>query len=935
MVNQESLFVSPAELPALRLVTEPDAADAAGREAFRRLLKPRLMEMLAAIKLDHVYHRGEGDSLFYYGPRGEEIEVLDLLGGFGASLFGHNHPELVAALRKALDDKRPFNAQASARSRAGLLAQRLSDLVGKVTGRSYVATLASSGTEAVEAAMKHAELEAWERKQAAIRRALEVIARIRAGLRDGKLAFAAEQRAQAAERLGLAPGGEGVDFDAIAAALEARTKQAFERPAITLAIAGAFHGKTAGALKLTHNAEYRYAWARWGSAAFLPRGDVSELHARLAQAKVEYLELVITLDRVELSTRAFHNIAACIVEPIQGEGGINEVSAEYLGELRKAADDGGFPLIIDEIQSGLGRTGELLASAPSGVRGDYYLFSKALGGGLTKVSALLVDRARYLKDFGYLHTSTFADDDLSASVALAALDLIERDDGALARRCRDKGEYLLGRLRALQARYPGQLRDVRGRGLLVGIELQPQLRSPSPFIRVMSEQRLLSFFVAGYLLNEARIRVLPALSSHSTIRIEPSADISLAALDRACDALEQVLIALRDNDAVALSGFAVRHRPAVTEVRDVREPVDYANAGFGGKQPRPADAEPIAFIVHYMLPEDLGVFDPAFTRFSPEECADFIDRTRGLIKPFIGDRRIVRSITGASVDLSIIGVPFSAKQAVTAMRNRDADWALRAVKDAVTFARDLGCTNVGLGGFTSIVSNSCTSLAVDHIAITSGNSLTVAGAIDALLAAASRMTVRKRKLGVVGATGNIGAMLAEVCADAVDELVLIGRPGALGRLERLAQRVKIPCQVTTDMAALVDCPLIISASSSPHPIILPEHIGKEPVVLCDVAVPGDVDPRVVRERPEALVLRGGRFRLPFDQDVGRYRIARSNPHGVTFACCAETIVLGFEKNQAHFSYGSLTADKIRLIRDQAKKHGLTMVECTVPTLETA
>jgi acetylornithine/succinyldiaminopimelate/putrescine aminotransferase/predicted amino acid dehydrogenase len=910
------------------MVNQETLSDAAGREAFGCALKPRLMETLAAIRLDIVYHRGAGDSLYYHGPDGEEIEVLDLLGGFGASLFGHNHPELVAAARRVLDEQRPFNAQASARGRAGLLAQRLSDLVGRVTGRSYVTTLASSGAEAVEAAMKHAELEAWDRKQTAVRRAVDSVARIRTGMQASKVTLTDDVREQAAMRLGLARDAE---LDAIAGALEVVTRQAFERPALTLAIAGAFHGKTSGALKLTHNAEYRYCWMRWGSAVFLPRGDLSELRMRIEQSRVEYFELVITVDRrVEIEPRFHQNIVACIVEPIQGEGGINEVSAEYLGELRKAADDGKFPLIIDEIQSGMGRTGEFLASAPTGVRGDYYLFSKALGGGLSKVSALLVDRERYLKDFGYLHTSTFADDDYSATIALAALDLIERDDGALLRRCRDKGAYLLARLRELQARFPGQLRDVRGRGLLIGIELQPQLRSPSPFLRVLSEQRMLSFFVAGYLLSEARIRVLPTLSSHSTLRIEPSSEISLAALDRTCAALERALTAIRDADAYTLCGFAVRRGPAVTDVRD---PADRVVTGLAGKEPRPADAEPIAFLVHYMLPEDLQVFDPAFHGYTPDECADFIDRTKGLIKPFIADRRIVRSITGASVDLSIIGVPFSAKQVVTAMRGRSADWALRMVKDAVAFVRDLGCSTVGLGGYTSIVADSCRSIAAADIAITSGNSLTVAGAIDALLAAAARMAVRKRKLGVVGATGNIGAMLAEVAADAVDELVLIGRPGALGRLERIAQRVAIPTQVTTDLAALVDCPLIISASSSHHPIILPEHVGKEPVVLCDVAVPGDVDPAVSRERPEALVLRGGRFRLPLDQDIGRYRIARANPYGVTFACAAETIVLGFEKNQHHFSYGSLTADKIRLIRDQARKHGLTMVECTAPTLE--
>src|SRR4029450_6279631 len=110
---------------------------------------------------------------------------------------------------------------------------------------------------------------------------------------------------------------------------------------------------------------------------------------------------------------------------------------------------------------------------PGGIVGDYYLLSKALGGGLTKIAALLVRRDRYQEEFGYLHTSTFADDDFTSAISLAALDLVTRDDGGLMRDCPEKGTYLLERLRALQQRYPRVIRDVRGRGLLLGVELAP------------------------------------------------------------------------------------------------------------------------------------------------------------------------------------------------------------------------------------------------------------------------------------------------------------------------------------------------------------------------------------------------------------------------------------------------------------------------------
>src|SRR5262249_37231202 len=160
---------------------------------------------------------------------------------------------------------------------------------------------------------------------------------------------------------------------------------------------GAFHGKSTGSLKLTHNPDYRSPWRRIGlRAVFLPLGDVAAIQQEVERARVRYLDLELSPEgELRLVERDLLTISGCFVEPIPGEGGIREMPAAYLRALRKAADQGGFPLVFDEIQSGMGRTGTFLASEAAGVRGDYYLFSKALGGGLTKLSALLVDRERY------------------------------------------------------------------------------------------------------------------------------------------------------------------------------------------------------------------------------------------------------------------------------------------------------------------------------------------------------------------------------------------------------------------------------------------------------------------------------------------------------------------------------------------------------------
>ena len=102
--------------------------------------------------------------------------------------------------------------------------------------------------------------------------------------------------------------------------------------------------------------------------------------------------------------------------------------------------------MADEIQSGLGRCGAFTASEKVGLRPDYYTFAKSLGGGLAKVAALMIDRDRYQLDFTMLHTSTFAEDEVSSYLALKALELIDRD--GLAERCAARGEYLMEKLRS-------------------------------------------------------------------------------------------------------------------------------------------------------------------------------------------------------------------------------------------------------------------------------------------------------------------------------------------------------------------------------------------------------------------------------------------------------------------------------------------------------
>ena len=127
--------------------------------------RPKMGALMQAVRLDKQYHAAKMDRMYYDNEKGEEIEVLDFLGGYGSTLFGHNHPALVSVVRENYEKNLPFACQASCRSEAALLCEKLSEMMFSRTRRNFVITLGNSGAEAVEAAVKHAEFAHHAKRQ--------------------------------------------------------------------------------------------------------------------------------------------------------------------------------------------------------------------------------------------------------------------------------------------------------------------------------------------------------------------------------------------------------------------------------------------------------------------------------------------------------------------------------------------------------------------------------------------------------------------------------------------------------------------------------------------------------------------------------------------------------------------------------------------------
>jgi putrescine aminotransferase len=213
---------------------------------------------------------------------------------------------------------------------------------------------------------------------------------------------------------------------------------------------GAFHGKTFGALSVSGREAFREPFAPLlADVVHAPFGDLAALAALVDDA------------------------AAVIVEPVQGEGGVNVPPPDYLRGVRELCDRSGAVFIADEVQTGLGRCGALFACGLAGVVPDVMTLAKGLSGGVMPIGAYVarpgVWNAAYAKD-PLLHTSTFGGNPLACAAALAALDVLVEDD--LAANARERGAELLAGAREIAARYQDVISDVRGVGLLVGVELR-------------------------------------------------------------------------------------------------------------------------------------------------------------------------------------------------------------------------------------------------------------------------------------------------------------------------------------------------------------------------------------------------------------------------------------------------------------------------------
>lgn len=283
----------------------------------------------------------------------------------------------------------------------------------------------------------------------------------------------------------------------------------------------------------------------------------------------------------------------------------------------------------------------------------------------------------------------------------------------------------------------------------------------------------------------------------------------------------------------------------------------------------------------------------------------------------------VKSAVGTEAEGWFIGCPLTPRQLLTL----PIDFVWEKIIKAGRLAQEQGADIVGLGAFTSVVGDGGITVAKNlDIAVTTGNSYTVATAIEGALKAAPMMGIEpsRAKAAVVGAAGSIGRTCARILGRQVSEIHLVDL--TLEPLNKVATEidsesdavVKVFTEVHT---GIKDADIVLTVTSAVNAIIHPADL-KSGAVVCDVARPRDVSWRVVKERDDVLVIEGGVVAVPGDP---QFNFNFGFPPGMAYACMSETMILALEGRYENFTLGkAVSVGQVEEISALAEKHGFKL-----------
>ncbi len=733
-----------------------------------------------------------------------------------------------------------------------------------------------------------------------------------------------------------------------------------------LSTINSFHGKTLGALSATGNENYQKPFG-------VPNNNFHY---------IEYGNLKTLENKLNNHPDKF---AAFILEPIQGEGGIITPPDNYLKKAKTICEKYDVLFVLDEIQTGLGRTGNLFAYQKENVEPDVLLLAKALGGGITPIGACISSEKAYNQEFANKHSSTFAGNSFGCHVAKKVLDLLTADNNKIIKEVKEKGKYLKNQLNDLKSKFPEIVQAVRGRGFMLGIEFPADRKTfADSLLGIMTDQKLLTPVISSFLLNKENIRVAPTLNGKNTIRIEPPLIMNKEQCEKIITGLNNMLEILHKKNTALFVSYLINTELDVSDIStNISSPATSSQSSddkttkkdinLSGISKKKNNTGRFAFLIHPLDLKNYREFDESLKAFSQKELAELTQRWNNMVEPFSLAETKIKSITENKAVGEFIVIPRTSRKLLEMPTKK----SLNLVKQGLNLAKNNGAQIVGLGAYTAVVTRGGLYVRNEDVPVTTGNSYTVVSAVEAVKKALNKLQIKpeKSKAAVVGATGSIGKGTATLLSRSISRLFLIGNPehkkSSRKRLYRIAGKIykyiaKLKADnytfkpdtigyklknkdlpdtgsplnkfvkfaknqddnliiITTSIENTIPlADVTIVATNSIDTLIKPIHL-KPGAVVCDMSRPKNVSKEIDKKRPDVLVIDGGIIEVPGKPSMGwNFGFER----GLVYACMAETMMLALEHKYENTSLGSsgVNLESILYTKKLAQKHGFKLAD---------
>jgi acetylornithine/succinyldiaminopimelate/putrescine aminotransferase/predicted amino acid dehydrogenase len=715
-----------------------------------------------------------------------------------------------------------------------------------------------------------------------------------------------------------------------------------------LAVYKGFHGKTFSALSASGSHRFKMPNIHDDiNYDYIEVGDSDGLHSKLASK--EY--------------------AAFIIEPVLGEGGMITVSHEFLASAVKLCEETGTLSIFDEIQTGLGRLGDICVAKQLNIYPDCLLFSKALGGGLVPIGAMIYKEACYDLNFDKKHSSTFANNGYASTIATATLNGLMSDNKSALKHVKKLSQHVDKLKDTLLHKYSDIL-AVSGSGLMRAFTFYDALAKNNILVNFCQNSGSMAYIICGFLMKMHKVYVMPLLSQPCSIRFEPPLNISYEDVDKFFAAIEHVCLLIKNGRYDMLFGTMIEARglPSVEKKYPVSFVPNVIMSDDESTNEGLIKGKKFAFFIHSTSRDDLIHSFPYAIKenYTTEQKIELADKifeiSRIDYSPDVAVKFSVNNDKNASSGMFIFS-PLAPKD----MMNLTQAQRLDLMLEYIQIAKDNDVELVGLGAYTSVISAGGMTLLphLDDLLVTNGNSLTALSTVESIFSIIGDKKVADEYAVIVGARGSVGKVCVAGLAHRYGHLILVGRQGSEDKIKKdilpyllescldtsnkisagsffdKLKRVlttrhldvgsmdiddfyfeleKIGLSIDSDYeASFLKADVVVSATSEGKAFLSTDYLKRSAIVF-DAARPFDFI-----ANNDFTIYEGGLVTQPNTTYYSDCNMVKSPP-GINLACLSETIALALDAAGDRVSLGkSVNYANASSILDIALSQGFTPV----------